>query len=296
MIRVALVGQLGLTGQAADDHALRAALEALGAHVALAAWDDPVVNWSAFDAALLRATWNYATQRDAFVEWAWSVGGQTRLFNRPRVVEWNSHKGYLIDLMRAGVPVVPTHWLDPGAAADVAALMDVSGWAEAVLKPTISQSARETLRFGADAQGVAAAQDHVDRLLPLEGLMLQPYLSRVTALGEVSVQFVDGAATHAVRKVPADGDYRVQAEFGGRDSPFQAPGRLVELSRLAMAAAEVHLELEEPLLYARVDWLQDFAGGWVLNELELIEPELFFRHAPHAAQSLAGAVVARLRA
>ncbi len=294
-MRLALASQLGLPDWEVDDAPLHDRLRAAGAVVEQPAWDDPVICWADYDAVLLRTTWNYAWHRDRFVEWLWSVAGQTRVWNRPRVCEWNSHKGYLIDLEEAGVPIAETIWLDPGRPADVTALVGEAGWFRGFIKPVFGQTARETLRFDANQQGLRDAQAHVDRLLPTEGLMLQPYLPEVETFGEVSVIDVDGEPRHGVRKVPVPGDYRVQDDFGAHDEPWDPPPELRELSRQAMAAAEFHLGLEEPLLYGRVDWLRDRRGRWVLTELELIEPSLFFRHGPGTVDALVKALLARVQ-
>ena len=265
-VRLALASQLDLPEWEVDDRPLHAALRALGASIEQPAWDDPEINWSVFDAVLLRTTWNYAWHRAEFVEWLWRISGQTRVLNRPRVAEWNSHKGYLADLERAGVPIAPTVWLDQGQGADMASIMAEQGWLRGFIKPVFGQTARETLPFDVDADGLALAQRHVDRLLPDESLMVQPYLARVETEGEYSVIYVEGRPCHGTRKIP-----------------------------VAMIAAEVHLELEEPLLYGRADWLRDDEGCWVLTELELVEPSMFFRHGPETAVALAEALMNRLR-
>jgi len=45
------------------------------------------------------------------------------------------------------------------------------------------------------------------------------------------------------------------------------------------------------LLFGRVDLLRDNEGHWVLNEFELIEPSLFFRHKPDAGLDFAKVVM-----
>ncbi len=294
-VRLALASQLDLPEWEVDDRPLHAALRALGASIEQPAWDDPEINWSVFDAVLLRTTWNYAWHRAEFVEWLWRISGQTRVLNRPRVAEWNSHKGYLADLERAGVPIAPTVWLDQGQGADMASIMAEQGWLRGFIKPVFGQTARETLPFDVDADGLALAQRHVDRLLPDESLMVQPYLARVETEGEYSVIYVEGRPCHGTRKIPVPGDYRVQDDFGASDEPWTPDPEVARLSQAAMIAAEVHLELEEPLLYGRADWLRDDEGCWVLTELELVEPSMFFRHGPETAVALAEALMNRLR-
>jgi hypothetical protein len=242
-------------------------------------------------------------RRDAYVAWAGHVAAVSRLFNPPGVVGWNTDKRYLQQLAQGGVPVAPTVWLPRGSRADVAALLAERGWRRAFLKPLVGATARETLRFDADPSGIARAQAHLDRLLPVEGMMLQPYLARVETEGERSAVFFEGTGggptfSHSVVTVPVPGDYRVQDDFGARDAA-------VELTADERALAEAVVarvwrpglwpgEAGERLLYARVDLLRGDGGESYVTELELVEPSLFFRHAPRAAEVLAAALLGRL--
>ena len=293
-MRLALATCRDLPAWEVDDRPLVAALEAGGARVEEPAWDDPRADWASFDACLIRTTWDYMERRDAYVAWAERVGRATRLFNSAAVVGWNTHKSYLRDLEDRGVAIVPTEWLAEGKPAAIGALVGGRGWSRAFLKPVIGATARETLRFAADREGLRAAQDHADRLLPAEGLMLQPYLDRVETDGEVSAIFVDGELTHGVRKVPVTGDYRVQDDFGARDFPYSFAGEERLAAERAVAAAERALEVDAPLLYARADFRRGAQGELLLTELERVEPSLFFRHAPAAAGRLAAALVRRV--
>ncbi|HXD74790.1 MAG TPA: hypothetical protein VN628_13675 [Vicinamibacterales bacterium] len=259
-----------------DDRPFHDALRARGIPFIEAVWDDPAVDWPSFDAVLIRTTWDYQEKRDAFVAWAGRL--PVPLHNPIDIVGWNTHKSYLRDLEARGVPIVPTEWLARGTSPDIASLCADRGWARAFLKPCVGATSRETLRFAA---GDPAAQRHADRLLAREDLMLQPYLSRVETEGEMSAIFIEGELTHAVRKVPVPGDYRVQDDFGANDYPIEFPD--VPLARAAIDA------VGRRLLYARADFLRS-DEGLQLTELELVEPSLFFRHGRHAADRLADAI------
>ena len=259
-----------------DDRPFHAALRARGIDAIEAVWDDPAIDWASFDAVVIRTTWDYQEKRDAFVAWAERL--PVPLHNPVDIVRWNTHKSYLRDLEARGVPIVPTEWLDRGTAPDIASICERRGWRRAFLKPCVGATSRETLRFDL---GDPNAQAHVDRLLPYEDLMLQPYLSRVESDGELSAIFIDGDLTHAVRKVPVPGDYRVQDDFGATDYPIDFPD--IPLAKAAIDA------VGRSLLYARADFLMS-DNGLRLTELELVEPSLFFRHGPQAAEALAGAI------
>jgi glutathione synthase/RimK-type ligase-like ATP-grasp enzyme len=288
---LALATRADLPTWEVDDRALHAALAGAGVAFEQPVWNDPAVDWRRFDAVLIRTTWDYQDHLPAFRAWAAAVAAVAPLCNPEPVVAWNTHKSYLRELQRAGVPLAPTRWLARGEQADVAALTRAAGWREGFLKPCVGATARETLRFRVDADGLLRAQAHVDRLLPHEDLMLQPFLPAVLARGEWSAIFVDGAIAHCVRKVPVPGDYRVQDDFGATDAPYAPTPAERALAERAMAVVERRFGR---LLYGRTDFLWDDAGGCVLTELELVEPSLFFRHGPAAAPALVAALRRRL--
>lgn len=252
-----------------DDRPLHAALRAAGAQVETPAWDDPSVDWTGFDRVVPRATWDYHHHRDAFLRWIDRVG--PRLSNPAATLAWNTDKIYLRDLP---VPQPETAWVGPGD--DLAEILAARGWDRALLKPRVGATAEGTLRF--DRAQVAAAQAHV--AAAGRGFLLQPYVAGVETMGERSAIVIGGEVTHAVRKDPLPGDYRVQDDYGATDGPHSLEPAERSLVEAAVAA------LPPETAYARIDWLITDRGP-ALIELELVEPCLFFRHGPHAAAALA---------
>lgn len=273
-----------------DDAPFHRALEALGVKISQPVWDDPKVDWTDFDAVLIRTTWDYASQREAFVTWAKQVGA--RLLNPPEVVVWNTHKSYLRALAKEKVPTIPTIWLDRYQSPHLAFVWPE--WERGFLKPQVGASASGTRRFSSEE--LAEVEQELHAALRREDMMLQPYLSSVETVGEYSAIYIDGVFSHGVRKVPVPGDYRVQDDHGASDFAHSfAPEELALCERILEAAGRI-LQREAPLLYARVDLLTDDKGRLLLTELELVEPSLFFRHGPQAPEKLARAVVAHARA
>jgi hypothetical protein len=295
---IALPNCANLPDWEVDDAPFHRALEALGVAWERPIWDDARIDWSRYDAVLIRTTWDYQEKEPAFVAWASHVATVSKLFNPPEVITWNTKKTYLRDLEEAGARLTPTQWLEVGTTPDIAERMKDVGWQRGFLKPVVGATARETLRFNADPEGLSAAQAHLDRLLPTESMMLQPYLSTVEEAGELSALYFGGEYSHGVRKVPVPGDYRVQDDFGASDEPYAfTEAEEAELSAMRGALTTVlsqRLGVSEPLLYARVDVLRDGHGGLYLNELELVEPSLFFRHDPESPRRLAQAIVSKL--
>lgn len=273
-----------------DDAPLHRALIERGVTLLQPAWDDATFPWHEVEACLIRTTWDYPARREAYVAWAERIALRTRLYNPAGIVRWNTDKSYLRDLASFGIAVIPTIRLERGSidALDPAPLLRERGWPRAFLKPVVGSAARNTLRFDADPEGLALAHAHLAAHLPHRAFLLQPYLATVETFGEVSAIRIDGDITHAVRKVPMPGDYRVQDDYGARDEPYAfAPDELAMIDAL-------FARIGRDLLYGRADFLRDDAGRLLLTELELTEPSLFFRHHQPAADRLAEALLARI--
>ena len=240
------------------------ALRAKGDDAVTVAWDADL-DWTAYDLVVVRSPWDYFERIDEFLGWVDRVAAVTRIVNPANVIRWNSHKGYLAELGDQGVPVLPTLSL-PGGAPDAIASLAATGWDDVVLKPAVDGGARKALRAPAAS---AEASAHLEWLVDHGDVIVQPFASGVVA-GEVSLIYLGGAFSHAVRKVPADGDYRVQALHGGSEHWHDPTAEEFEVAAAAL------LRAPGELAYARVD-LIDVDGQPTLMELELIEPDLFFR-------------------
>lgn len=245
-------------------------------------WADPEIDWSAFRCAVFRTTWDYYERVPEFSSWLKRAAGQTRLCNDPLLIRWNLDKHYLADLADKGVPVVPTRYIETGQEVDLAEILIENDWHEAVVKPCISGGARHTYRFNRDS--ARQIRSVVEPLIRHEALMVQPFLDEIIQTGEDTLMVLDGVFTHAVRKKAKPGDFRVQDDHGGTVHPCRPEPEQIELAEQAMAACS-----PEPA-YGRVDMIRDTEGRWSIMELELIEPELWLRYHPPAADPFARAI------
>jgi len=229
-----------------------------------------------FDLVLPLLAWGY---HDAPAAWLAQIdrweGVGVRLANPAAVLRWNHEKTYLPALEARGAPVVPSVFAARAGPGLLEAARARFGEGPLVAKPSIS----------AGAHGVVVLQP--GEALPAGALgrpmLVQPLLPAIAAEGEYSLFWFGGAFSHAILKIPRAGDFRVQVQHGGREIPATPPAA-------AMAAAATVLALiDEPLLYARVDLVGDGAG-YVLMELELIEPQLFLEHAADGGAAFARAI------
>lgn len=281
-MRVALVTCRKIPTLTDDDRLLPPALAAAGATGEAVVWDDPAVDWRPFDRLVLRSVWDYHLRPDAFAAWLDARDGAA-LWNPPALVRWNAHKSYLRALAAVGVATLDTEWLPRGGGRVLADVLDARGWRDAVVKPAVSASAYRTFRLSrAEAD---ARQPDLDAILADGDALVQPYAPEVAADGEWSLLFFGGAYSHAVRKRPAAGDFRVQEELGGRAETEDPPAEIVAQAAAALGRAPARTA------YARVDGVVR-GGTFVLMELELVEPVLYLARHPEAPARLAAAVLA----
>jgi len=276
-IDVALATCAALPEPDADMAPLLDALRASGMSAEAVAWDAPDADFGSSRVTVLRSTWNYPLRPAEFLAWVDRTARITALHNPAHVVRWNAHKGYLLDLEAAGVPVAPTCLLRRGDRSTLADVMRARGWREVVVKPAVSAASRDTLRVG--PAELERGEAHLRALVAREDVLVQPFLPSVEGPGERAVVWIDGAPTHAVRKSP---------RFCGDAESVSAAVPIADdeaaLARRAVAAAP------GPLLYARIDMARDDQGEPVVMELELIEPSLFFPQSHEALARYAAAV------
>jgi glutathione synthase/RimK-type ligase-like ATP-grasp enzyme len=269
-----------------EERLLMAGLEARGLITKRVAWSNAEFDWKRARAAVFRSTWDYFDRFAEFSAWMDRVAGGLQFFNTPELLRWNVDKHYLRDLAGRGVNVPVTRFIERGQTTTLDEVMAANGWNEAILKPAVSGAARHTYRL--NAANLEAHESMLRELLREESMMVQPFLGSVLTEGELSLMVIGGRCTHAVRKIAKPGDFRVQDDHGGTVHPHAPTAEEITFAEQAVAACP-----HSPL-YARVDAVRDESGQLSLMELELVEPELFFRFHPPAADALAAAIADRL--
>jgi glutathione synthase/RimK-type ligase-like ATP-grasp enzyme len=271
-----------------DDRLLAEALSARRVAVRAIPWSDRAARWSEYDAVVVRSCWDYFRRAGEFHAWLDHLEAEgARVHNDVRILRWNADKAYLRDLEARGIPVIPTRWIDAGTRTSLAELRRDSGWDELVVKPTVSGGAHRTWRSTADTETIDDAR--LAEMTEAGAVMVQPLVREIEREGEWSLVFFDGGYSHAVLKRPCSGDFRVQREHGGTLELAEPGASLITDAKRAIAA--IPFGGSAPL-YARVDGCV-VNGGLRLLELEVLEPELFLRYAPEAAERLADALLAR---
>jgi hypothetical protein len=273
-VRIAFATYAGLQGLTPSDQLAADELHRRGSTVIPLPWSAPG-DWRQFDAVVIRATWDYYTRPAEFLCWLRSLEEQrVSLWNPAPLASWNMHKGYLRDLERAGVAIVPTAWISPSSSTGtLQQLVRTHGWSDVVVKPAVSANANRTWRTHAAVTEGDEAQFRA--LLAAGEVMVQPVMEPLMRDGEWSFVFLGGEFSHAVLKRPAPGDFRVQTNYGGTVTRLDPQAQWVKQARSILDAVPA------PWLYARVDGCI-IDERFVLVELELLEPDLFLNFEPRA--------------
>lgn len=270
-----------LTGFVAYDSLTFQPLNELGWSVEEVPWNRSRVNWSQFEAVVIRSPWDYQKQPELFLKVLEEIEASgTALFNPLEICRWNLNKSYLRDLERKGVFIIPTLWQDSMELADFDRWQRELNSDRLVVKPTIGANADDT--FVLSAVGLDVVEKAVE-VFTAKPLMVQPFVSSIQTTGEYSLFYFGGEYSHAISKLPKAGDFRVQEEHGGQINAVDPSPELMTRGQ------QVLDQLGETLLYARVDfviWHEQPA----LIEVELIEPSLYFAYSAESPQKFANSL------
>ncbi len=239
-------------------------------------WDEMDLPQRGFDLAVIRTTWDYTERADQFLA---ALESHERnglcVCNPSQVVRWNMRKTYLQEL---GPSAIETVWTEKPDAHTVSQAFDALDAAEVVLKPQVGAGSVRTVRLKRNAWSEA---DLIDG--PVGPAMIQPYLRAIETEGERSLFWFGGEYSHAVRKVPADGNWLANTA-GARFVADPPPPAAME------AAEAARVRAPQDLLYVRIDLVLGDDGKWRVIEIEAIEPYLFLDFAPEGADVFVGAI------
>jgi len=290
-VTIGFVTSAELGSITADDALVAAELADAGVGVQPVFWDGGEPPES-IEALVLRSPWNYHLAPETFLAWVDRAGESAAVCNDPQIVRWNSHKGYLLELQRAGIPVAETVLCKKNSVSDLRAIMRERDWTQVVVKPAISASSFMTCIVGlpehathaaSDLRGrvVADGQHLLESILQTRDALVQPFMPEIFERGERCLIFIEGQFSHAVQKAPF-----TNLPGGGR-AVIAEPAE-IRIGQNALSA------LTQTPLYARVDLLRGNDGVDRLMELELIDPELYLRFDSDSPRRFASALLRRL--
>lgn len=244
-------------------------------------WDKKEVLWENFDLVIFRSCWDYHLRIPEFLHWLNKL--ETRkvnLWNPAKIVRWNMDKKYLLDLEKEGIPIIPTLIFNKETIKNAKAIINDKNWQEVVIKPTFGASAYKTVRV--KSERLNPELPVLNSIFQESEVIIQPFIQDINIYGELSFIFFNKQYSHTIMKRPRKNEYRSQIEFGGIELSSKPNPNLIS------QAQQVIEKIDSPLLYARVDCLNN-NGQLQLMELELIEPYLFFEKDRTATENFVAA-------
>lgn len=260
-----------------EDELLINAFKSKG-HIAIRKdWMDKSANWSEADIIIFRTTWNYYENLGEFMSFIDRLPYTVNVVNRD-YLKWNLDKTYLLELQEKGINIPSTIKIDKGQTKSLMGLMRANNWDIAILKPCMSAAAFNTFKI--DSENINEIQKKLDELIQNADFLVQEYIQSITKKGEISMVYFGGEYSHTILKRAKKGDFRVQDDFGGTVHDYEANQDEIDFGYSVLKT------LDSKLAYARIDIVWDNEGNLALSELELIEPELWFRNKPESAAQL----------
>tara|TARA_B100001758_G_scaffold246924_1_gene263242 strand:- start:881 stop:1783 length:903 start_codon:yes stop_codon:yes gene_type:complete len=254
-------------------------LKKLGLRVTRKDWDDKHFNWEDAKLLLIRSTWDYFHRFKAFKKWIDNVNSKSILINTYDQVNWNFDKHYLKDLQQNNINIPSSIFIKKGSTITLQDCMTKNDWNCIVVKPTISGAGRHTYKV--DKSNVSEVNQNFLELVKEEDFIIQEFQKNIESKGEVAVVLINGEYTHAILKLAKKGDFRVQDDFGGTVHDYEPNQDMITFAQESIKS------LSPTPVYARVDIIWDNNNNMAVSELELIEPELWFRNNPSAAVKIA---------
>ena len=243
-----------------------------------------------FDAVIFRSCWNYHHKPVAFAAWCQMLLGlSVQTFNDLAIIEWNFHKRYVLELAQHDVLIPRSLLIDehcPDVTMGLATWLAAGTSEQVVVKPAVSMSGYDTYCV---ARRDAARIESLVREIRLErDVIVQDFVAEVLDSGELSFVYFNGCFSHAVRKTPAKGEFRVQEEHGGRRDAYVPPA--IEIATIDAIQAVIPGQT----LYSRID-VVPHNGQFIVMELEVIDPMLYLASDSGASDRFADAIASRLR-
>lgn len=230
-------------------------------------WRNEKVNWSDFEAVIVRSTWDYQNDLEKFKIVLEKINSVSHLENDLELMRWNMNKNYLFDLEQKGVRIVETIWEKKFNSETALKYFEKLNTDEIIIKPNISANADNTFRL--TKEKLYDNISELEKIFEAKEFMVQPFIQNIIDEGEYSLFFFNGKFSHSVLKKPKEKDFRVQEEHGGDIQPITAPAEIV------LVAENIIKKLFTIPLYGRVDLVRTKNNEFALMELELIEPSLY---------------------
>ena len=246
-------------------------------------WDKAKMDWNYFDLAIIRSTWDYQDKINEFLKVLTDIDlSNCILQNSLNLIKWNIDKTYLETLSQKDVKIVPSLFFDKFSYDKLKKSFSHFSTDKLIIKPCISANADDTF--------VLKKGRYLNNLPQLEHLfrnrkfIVQPFIQSIIDEGEYSLIFFKKKHSHTLLKKPKKNDFRVQEEHGGILQLITNPDE-----KMLKIAKSIIDKLPNKSLYSRIDLVRN-KKNFLLMEIELIEPSLYFNLNPEAAHTFSSII------
>lgn len=245
-------------------------------------WDDKTIDWHHFDYLIFRNTWDYYEKETEFNLWLNHIEKTgIKTLNTLEIVKQNKHKFYLRDIQNQGINILPTVFIEKTNTLNLKEIIP-QHWKKAVIKPAFSAGSYLTEVF--DISDIDNINQQYHGIAAEKELLLQEFMPQIQTEGETSFIFFNKKFSHSVNKKPAQGDFRIQVQFGGQYAAFEPNSDLIQ------QAQKIVDTFPKNLLYARVDGII-INNQLQLMEIECIEPDLYFNYSEGALKRFVASIL-----
>lgn len=243
------------------------------------------------DIVILKSIWGYHLEFEKFIIQIKSLKEKgLKLVNPYEVVMWNIDKSRYLEDVRQDINTIPTQKLNlnENDTREVLSkkLQTISSYLsqeELVVKPAISASGYATYIYKTTCPDKTVLQKIIDHN-SIEYLV-QPYRKSVLN-GELSVVIIGGETMYGISRYPGIFTDNKSTEY----IPIEnLPNQVIQLAEKTLVFLLKKFGYQPHIL--RLDVIGNVNLGFEVLELELIDPDLFFRKIPIAQSGRASTLL-----
>ena len=269
--KVAIVSCDKWVGKVKEDELLKFELNKLLVDVDIISWQDNTVDYSKYDAIIIRSLWGYQDYIEEFVDYLDKLKKEkVKVFNSVEILKDNLNKYEQFKILdKYDIPHIETFFLKKDELDKV---KDINKeHKDLVVKPIISGSGNNTFIISDTIEKnnikVAEVTDRFSNVLNEVNnyLMVQPFVKEIDD-GEISVVLIDNKVSHIVVRNTSVFNNKGSISVVGLDAMDDKMKSIVDRCS--------NINEYKSALYMRVD-LVKIDDNYKVMELELVEPQLF---------------------
>lgn len=269
--RIAIVSCDKWIDKVKEDELLKFELNKLLVNVDIISWQDKNVDYSKYDAVVIRSLWGYQDYIEEFIEYLDKLKkDNVKVFNNVDILKdnLNKHEQFKI-LDKYEIPHIDTFFLKKNELDKVGKINEE--YKDLVVKPIISGSGNNTFiisdTINKNNIRIDEVKDKFDGVLNNINnyLMVQPFVKEIDE-GEISVVLIDNKVSHIV--------IRNTSVFNDKGSICVVGLDTMDSKMKSIVDSCTKIKEYKDALYMRVD-LVKIDDDYKVMELELVEPQLF---------------------